>query len=96
MLLSNCEFRENPDSEVPYSRVYKILPAYVYGFSPMWIRFGTEDVCKNIFSSSEFRENRRNGSHILYRTQTYFCPYFPDFLPDLGEIRCKKSAHNAA
>jgi hypothetical protein len=44
----------------------------LYTLRPIWIKFHTKDVHKNVLNDSEFRETRRIQSHILlWRADLY-------------------------
>jgi hypothetical protein len=46
-------------------------------YSPIWVKFGTEGLHILPLNSSDFRENRWNGSHVLLKRTNEFLPYIP-------------------
>jgi len=44
---------------------------------------------KRLLRKHEFRENSINDSHSLLEDRNEFLTYFPHFLADLDEIRCR-------
>jgi hypothetical protein len=51
---------------------------------------------KRLSRKHEFHENRLSDSHILLTDGNELLRYFPHFLPDLVEVRCRRSLSNAA
>lgn len=91
MPLSNCQFRESRYSKNRTLRkvVNEIFPIFS---SDLEKKISRGDVHENVSSDSEFCENWSSEFHILVRGLKEFLPYFHEFVCDLGEIRCKRSA----
>lgn len=66
-----------------------------YIFCLMWLIFGAEGVHENLLYAYEFCADQFIGSCSSLIHVNEFLPHFPHSLSDLGEIRCKISAHNS-
>jgi hypothetical protein len=54
-----------------YGRSWNIAHIF-YFFRPIWIKFGTVDLHKNLWSNCEFRENWRSARYALFRAINEF------------------------
>jgi hypothetical protein len=81
MPLSNCEFRANrfSQSHTLFLHVNEKLATIFYTCHLIRIRFGTENVDKNL-SGCEFRENGRSKSYTLLRRVNEFLSILYTFM----------------
>ena len=61
-------------------------------FCPIWLKFVSEDVYKNLLSRHDFCEYRRSGNCSLLRLVSEFL--LLTFCPVFNEIRCEKFLRN--
>jgi hypothetical protein len=83
---SSCQFSDKLCSENPYFTwgVNKICSRIFYVFCPVWIKFGTADVRKTLFSGYEFSDNWRNQNHTLVLGINEFIPTLSIFIAESG------------
>jgi hypothetical protein len=67
----------------------------LYIFCVIWLIFSSEGVHENLLCDIEFGADQYIGScNLLFGVNEFFS-HFPHSLSHLGEIWCKRSAHNA-